>query len=254
VLCAGPRHSCSASFRNHRPLRPGLGLTVRCTTGRRRGVRGDGRAGGSCSTRSGRPAKMQCLRRDPRIALVIGWTDEQTVQTGRHRGRAGRRRAGSDQGGLLRHVAGRREPSGVERHHLRSRQADLGTLQRLSTRRRRSSKWDAAAIRLRPCAPRHDHASQHLSWEFTDGGDDLRRRGQWDAFTTNDGRGRRARCMRRPSASPNVIESSVRDELDGKRLVRCPRTLTCPTFPGYFLYYSSRAHLAPKLRCVESTS
>ncbi|HEX3763781.1 MAG TPA: LysR family transcriptional regulator [Kofleriaceae bacterium] len=46
-----------------------------------------------------------------------------------------------------------------------------------------------------------------------------------------------------------VIESSVRDELSDQRLVRVLEPY-CPSFPGYYLYYSSRAHLAPKLRVL----
>lgn len=38
----------------------------------------------------------------------------------------------------------------------------------------------------------------------------------------------------------------MRDEFESKRLVRVLDAY-CTPFPGYYLYYSSRAHLAPKL-------
>ena len=44
-----------------------------------------------------------------------------------------------------------------------------------------------------------------------------------------------------------VFESMVREHLSAKRLVRVLEEY-CPPFPGYFLYYPSRAHITPKLR------
>jgi DNA-binding transcriptional LysR family regulator len=44
-----------------------------------------------------------------------------------------------------------------------------------------------------------------------------------------------------------VFESMVAEHLAAKRLVRVLEEY-CPPFPGYFLYYPSRAHVAPKLR------
>lgn len=46
-----------------------------------------------------------------------------------------------------------------------------------------------------------------------------------------------------------VAESRVRAHLADKRLVRVLDAF-CPPFPGLFLYYPSRAHLAPKLRAL----
>ncbi|WP_438034876.1 LysR family transcriptional regulator [Sorangium sp. So ce204] len=43
-----------------------------------------------------------------------------------------------------------------------------------------------------------------------------------------------------------VLEATVQDELRGKRLARVLEGF-CPPFPGYFLYYPSRAHVPPKL-------
>lgn len=46
-----------------------------------------------------------------------------------------------------------------------------------------------------------------------------------------------------------VFESSVREHLASGRLVRVLEAF-CPPFPGFFLYYPSRTHLAPKLRAL----
>ncbi|APR75590.1 Transcriptional regulator, LysR family protein [Minicystis rosea] len=46
-----------------------------------------------------------------------------------------------------------------------------------------------------------------------------------------------------------VMESTVREHLAEKRLVRVLDAY-CPPFPGFFLYYPSRAHLAPKLQAL----
>ena len=46
-----------------------------------------------------------------------------------------------------------------------------------------------------------------------------------------------------------VFESMVREHVTEKRLVRVLDKY-CPRIPGYFLYYPSRAHLAPKLKAL----
>jgi DNA-binding transcriptional LysR family regulator len=46
-----------------------------------------------------------------------------------------------------------------------------------------------------------------------------------------------------------VLESAVRADLRDKRLVRALDAF-CVPFPGFFLYYPSRAHLAPKLQAL----
>jgi len=48
-----------------------------------------------------------------------------------------------------------------------------------------------------------------------------------------------------------VMESRVREHLAAKRLVRVLDTF-CVPFPGFFLYYPSRAQLAPKLQALVS--
>src|SRR5258705_5876344 len=46
-----------------------------------------------------------------------------------------------------------------------------------------------------------------------------------------------------------VFESMVRELVADKRLVRVLDAY-CPEVPGYFLYYPSRANIAPKLRAL----
>jgi DNA-binding transcriptional LysR family regulator len=46
-----------------------------------------------------------------------------------------------------------------------------------------------------------------------------------------------------------VVESSVRAHLADKRLVRVLDSF-CVSFPGFFLYYPSRTHVAPKLQAL----
>ena len=46
-----------------------------------------------------------------------------------------------------------------------------------------------------------------------------------------------------------IVEDRVRAELASKRLVRVLDTF-CKPFPGFFLYYPSRTHLAPKLKAL----
>ena len=85
-------------------------------------------------------------------------------------------------------------------------------------------------------------------WEFTEDGKDfviardrtdaLERRGH---HAQRGARRARARLRHRRSASkPRVAE---------KRLVRVLDTY-CAPFPGFFLYYPSRAHVAPKLQAL----
>lgn len=46
-----------------------------------------------------------------------------------------------------------------------------------------------------------------------------------------------------------VVESTVREDLAAKRLVRVLEPY-CSSFPGFFLYYPSRAHISPKLQAL----
>jgi len=46
-----------------------------------------------------------------------------------------------------------------------------------------------------------------------------------------------------------LIDSSVRGHLEDKRLSRVLDAY-CVPFPGFFLYYPTRAHVAPKLQAL----
>ena len=46
-----------------------------------------------------------------------------------------------------------------------------------------------------------------------------------------------------------ALDVSVREHLAEKRLVRVLDAY-CPPFPGFYLYYPSRAHVAPKLQAL----
>lgn len=84
-------------------------------------------------------------------------------------------------------------------------------------------------------------------WEFTQGGKDFEVavRGR---ITTNDGR-LMVRAATQGHGLAYVLESMVTDELADGRLIGVLESF-CPPFPGYFLYYPSRSHLAPKLQAL----
>lgn len=114
------------------------------------------------------------------------------------------------------------------------------------------------AARGRPRHPRDLHAHDCINfrqrtrggiykWELTDGAKELEIAVD-GRVTTND-----AHVMIRAALDglglAYLLESSVRAELEARRLVRVLDAF-CPPFPGYFLYYSSRVQLAPKLRAL----
>ena len=84
-------------------------------------------------------------------------------------------------------------------------------------------------------------------WEFTVDGKDLEV-AVAGRIVTNDGE-----LMIRAAVQGNglayVLESMVVEELRDKRLVRVLGDF-CPPFPGHFLYYPSRKHVAPKLKAL----
>lgn len=84
-------------------------------------------------------------------------------------------------------------------------------------------------------------------WEFTENGRDfdVAVRGR---LVANDG-ALMVRAAIDGLGLAHVLESMVETELAEKRLVRVLAEF-CPPFPGYFLYYPSRTHLAPKLRAL----
>ncbi len=114
------------------------------------------------------------------------------------------------------------------------------------------------ARRGKPKHPRDLHAHDCITyrritggdvyrWEFTEHGKDfdvavkgrvLVNDGQFMVRAAVDGVG-----------LAHVLESMVEKELAERRLVRVLAD-HCPPFPGYFLYYPSRKHVAPKLRAL----
>ncbi len=114
------------------------------------------------------------------------------------------------------------------------------------------------AARGKPKHPRDLHAHDCINvrqvtrggiyrWEFTEAGKDFEIAVD-GRITANDiGVVVRAACDGLGLAY--VIESSVRKELEDQRLVRVLEPY-CPSFPGYYLYYASRAQVAPKLRAL----
>jgi DNA-binding transcriptional LysR family regulator len=112
------------------------------------------------------------------------------------------------------------------------------------------------AARGRPQHPRdlgsHDCINLRLPtsgvtyrWEFSDGGKELEVAVN-GRLTVDD-----AQALVDAAADgiglAYVFENMAREPLAAKRLVRVLDEF-CPPFPGYFLYYPNRAHLAPKLR------
>jgi DNA-binding transcriptional LysR family regulator len=84
-------------------------------------------------------------------------------------------------------------------------------------------------------------------WEFTDNGKDFEVavRGR---VLASDG-GLMVHAALQGVGLAHVLESMVGEELAARRLVRVLADF-CPPFPGYFVYYPSRTHLAPKLRAL----
>ena len=82
-------------------------------------------------------------------------------------------------------------------------------------------------------------------WEFTDGGKDFTVAVSGRLLVDD------AELMARSAMAglglAYLIESHVRDLLTQKKLVRVLEGF-CPPFPGFYLYYPSRAQLAPKLK------
>jgi DNA-binding transcriptional LysR family regulator len=110
----------------------------------------------------------------------------------------------------------------------------------------------------KPKHPRDLHAHECINyrrrtlgviyrWEFTDGGKDLEITVN-GRLLLND-----ADVMLSAALDGHglayLIESSVREHVAAKRLVRVLDPF-CTPFPGFFLYYPSRTHLAPKLQAL----
>jgi DNA-binding transcriptional LysR family regulator len=114
------------------------------------------------------------------------------------------------------------------------------------------------AVRGKPKHPRDLHGHECINyrqktrggiyrWEFNENGKEFEIAVD-GRVTTNDA-DVMIEAARDGLGLAYVLDSTVRDELAGKRLVRVLDAF-CPPFPGYFLYYSSRSQLAPKLRAL----
>ena len=114
------------------------------------------------------------------------------------------------------------------------------------------------AARGRPSHPRdlHDHDCINLRrsaggapnrWKFVEDGKDLEL-AVAGHIVTNDGAVLVDAALEGLGLA-YVFESMVRELVAGKRLVRVLDRY-CPQVPGYFLYYPSRTHLAPKLKAL----
>ncbi len=84
-------------------------------------------------------------------------------------------------------------------------------------------------------------------WEFTEAGKDFRI-GVNGRLVCNDA-DLMLRAARDGVGIAYALESLVREELASGTLVRVLERY-CEPFPGYYLYYPSRAHVAPKLRAL----
>jgi len=114
------------------------------------------------------------------------------------------------------------------------------------------------AARGKPKHPRDLHAHDCINyrrrslgvvyrWEFTEHGKDFEIAVN-GRILMNDG-GLMVDAALDGLGLAYVIESAVRDHLASKRLVRVLDAF-CVPFPGLFLYYPSRAHIAPKLQAL----
>jgi DNA-binding transcriptional LysR family regulator len=84
-------------------------------------------------------------------------------------------------------------------------------------------------------------------WEFSEGGQDFEV--AVDGRIVVNDRGLMVAAARDGLGLAYVAESRVRELLRQKRLLRV-LDAWCPPFPGMFLYYPSRAHIAPKLQAL----
>ena len=114
------------------------------------------------------------------------------------------------------------------------------------------------AQRGKPRHPRELHAHDCINyrrrtlgvvyrWEFTEGGKDFELAVD-GRLLVNDG-DLMVRAALDGLGIAYVVDSAVREHLDQKRLVRVLEAF-CTPFPGFFLYYPSRAQIAPKLQAL----
>jgi DNA-binding transcriptional LysR family regulator len=114
------------------------------------------------------------------------------------------------------------------------------------------------AARGKPKQPRDLHRHECLNyrrissgeiyrWEFTENGKDIEIAVN-GRLTLNDADALVDAALAGVGLA-HTLESSVREHIDAGRLVRVLDAY-CPPFPGLFLYYPSRVHLAPKLQVL----
>lgn len=114
------------------------------------------------------------------------------------------------------------------------------------------------AARGKPMHPRELHAHDCINyrrrslgivyrWEFTEHGNDFEVAVNGRVLL-NDG-DLMIRAALDGLGLAYVMESIVREHLASKRLVRVLEPF-CAPFPGFFLYYPSRTHIAPKLQAL----
>jgi DNA-binding transcriptional LysR family regulator len=114
------------------------------------------------------------------------------------------------------------------------------------------------AARAKPKHPRELHAHDCINyrrrtlgviyrWEFTENGKDFEMAVNGRVLL-NDGDVMLDAALDGLGLA-YVLESAAREPLASKRLVRVLDAF-CVPFPGFFLYYPSRAHVAPKLQAL----
>jgi DNA-binding transcriptional LysR family regulator len=114
------------------------------------------------------------------------------------------------------------------------------------------------ARRSKPKHPRELHAHDCINyrrrssgaiyaWEFTEDGRDFQV--AVDGRIVLDDGDLLVRAALDGLGIAHVMDCSVREHLAAKRLVRVLESF-CPPFPGFHLYYPSRAQLAPKLQAL----
>jgi DNA-binding transcriptional LysR family regulator len=117
---------------------------------------------------------------------------------------------------------------------------------------------DYFRVHGKPQHPRELHAHSCINyrlvtrgtvyrWEFSDGGQELEISVE-GRLIVNDS-ALLLTAARQGLGLAYVLESNAAAELAAGQLVRVLDEF-CPPFPGFFLYYSSRTHLAPKLRAL----
>jgi DNA-binding transcriptional LysR family regulator len=114
------------------------------------------------------------------------------------------------------------------------------------------------AVRGKPRHPRDLHAHECLNWrqvtartiykwEFTENGREFDI--AVDGRVTCNDVDLMLRLAQDGVGLAYLLESTVREQLDSKRLVRVLDAY-CPPFPGLHLYYPSRRHVPPKLQVL----